>query len=288
MNTNRKLAVHTTARVLAGGILAFTLLVAPAFSADNGYDWGMSVTPTPTQQTADVIQAGIVYDYGHTGPNWVYVMPWLHIHDPNWAGPSCSTTRYHNGIEEISQHMGAGVPSPFAWSLQMTPTPVTWRITVSCPVPAGSAEPSTVDATFSSELPPNPLSVVVTKPSINPVPSQTPKPTVIRKLSTIPISTGTRGPVVSSSALVTAPASTPFAPPLSSLSSSSALASASPTAATPRAAAIPKPVAVRVSARAPTRRSFSFKPILVGSVILGWIFAVIYYLAFVRKKTVAN
>jgi len=172
-------------------LLAALVLTGTAARAnDGGYTWGMSISPTPTQQSADVITAGTAEDYGHTGPLWVYVTPWVHVWDPNWAGPSCSTTRYRNGVEQDSQHIGAGAPPPYVWSLNMT-APVTWRIEVTCPLPQGATGTPTIDVTFASELPPAPPSpvasaaapvapvparVVAAKPAISGTPVAPPRP----------------------------------------------------------------------------------------------------------------
>src|SRR4029077_11976870 len=105
------------------GLVAWVTVCLPSMArADvGGYDWGMTVAPTPSQQSADVKTAGTVFDYGHVGPPWVTVTPWLRPWDPNWAGPSCNTIRYRNGVEEGSQHIGAGAPPPYVWNLNMTP-----------------------------------------------------------------------------------------------------------------------------------------------------------------------
>jgi len=148
-------------------IAALVLTGTAARANDGGYTWGMTISPTPTQQSADVITAGTVEDYGHTGPSWVYVTPWVHVWDPNWAGPSCSTTRYRNGVEQDSQHIGAGAPPPYVWSLNMT-APVTWRIEVTCPLPQGATGTPTIDVTFASELPPAPPSPTPEAPAVAP------------------------------------------------------------------------------------------------------------------------
>lgn len=174
--------------VLASALVLAFALADAAHANDGGYTWGMTVNPTPVQQTADVITAGTVFDYGHVGPSWVYVTPWVHVWDPSWAGPACATIRYRNGVEQDSQHIGAGAPTPYVWSLNMTP-PVVWKITVTCPLPQGATGTPSIDVTFSSELPPAapipaasapapiPAKVVTARSAPSPVPVAQPRPT---------------------------------------------------------------------------------------------------------------
>jgi hypothetical protein len=156
------------------GILAVGLGLVAAFSlgaaahAGGGFDYGLTVTPTPGAGSVAQVHStlGTTYDYGWSNlPAYVSVTPWVTLRSPDSSAPTCDSYVFRSGAQWSAEPVTAGTPAqPFTLSMV---SPVRWDVKIVCTY----ANANPVPVTLLSEAAPVP--VVASTPSPTPA---APKP----------------------------------------------------------------------------------------------------------------
>jgi hypothetical protein len=221
-------------RILAAGLgLVAAVSLGSAGHAGGGFDYGLTVTPTPGSGNAAQVHStlGTTYDYGWINlPANVSVTPWVTLTSPDSSAPTCDSYVFRNGAQWGAEPVTAGTPAqPF--TLPMSPAG-RWDVKIVCTY----ANANPVPVTLLSEAAPAP--VVASTPSPT---SAAPKPSA----STPAAAPSTQRPAAPSQAPAGKAVSVvvPPASPATSLAPS------------PSSPAVPVPVAVAAPAPSPSPTS---------------------------------